>query len=1128
MKISNVAIDNKTSVFILVFIISIMGLISYINLPRESSPDISIPLVIVSTPYIGVSPEDIESLITQPIEKEINAISEVKEITSSSYEGYSIIRVEFESGYDIDDALQKVRDKVTKAEAELPPDVEKPEIIEINFSEFPIYTFTVSGPYGLIKLKDVAEDLEEDIENLDGVLDVKISGGLEREVKVDVDVNKLNYYNIRFDDITAAISDENRTIPGGSIDVNNASFLVRIPGEFDKPYIIQDLIVKIKEGKPVYVKDIADVSYSFQDRTTYSRLNETESVTVDVSKRVGANIVSIGEKIKDVLENKRKELPADLKLYTSVDFSKDIKQRVRDLENNIFSGLVLVVGVLFFFLGVRNAFFVGIAIPLSMLISFMIFEYIGITLNFIVLFSLILALGMLVDNAIVIIENIYKFLESGESLVEAAKHGTAEVAWPITTSTLTTVIAFFPMLFWPGVVGDFMKYLPITVIVTLSSSLFVALIINPVFASKFMKLEHPDDVPKTMFEKIVHPLNKITHFFVDTLLPKILTRYEKALRSSLGPVRNPNTETRVSKRNWLGLLGTFMLIILTFMGTSAPEIPNEIVLILAVAVGIGIIFLYTNPRLRVLSGTFLLLIIIMLVYREFDHGVEFFPTTQPERIYINIEAPTGTNIDMSNRIVKNLEQKLRPFLETDVREYIANVGASNNPFDGGSSTPNKSTITVQFVDFFDRQQSSLITTELIRDAIREVAGGEIEIQKEENGPPVGPPVNIEISGDDFAILGELTDQVRKIVQPTEGLVDLKDNFDQGRPELRVNIDRERAALYGMNTSLIANTIRTAINGATASKYRINEDEYDITVRLKDTQRETPDALQNMNIIYNNNEGKTLSVPLVSVASIDKSQGAGAIRRKDLKRVITISANAEEGYNQNDVLNRVKERLAGFEMPAGYKIEFTGQNEEQDKASAFLMKTFLLVMLMIFLILVIQFNSLSQPLIIMFAVLISLTGVMIGLTLWGLPFGIIMTGIGIISLAGVVVNNNIVLIDYVNILRKRGLTRREAVVTAGLRRFRPVTLTAITTVLGLIPLTFGFGFDIYSFSFVSGGVDVDFWRSMGIAVIFGLTFGTVLTLIIVPVIYTTIEDIPYAIRSAKADLKDTMLRLFRKK
>ena len=1120
MKISNVAIENRTSVFILVAIITIVGIYSYVSLPREASPDVQIPLVIVSTPYIGVSPEDIESLVTQPLEKELNAISEVKEITSSSYEGYSLIRVEFESGYNIDDALQKVRDKVNKAEPELPTDAEKPEIIEINFSEFPIFTFNISGPYGLIKLKDIAEDLEEQIENVEGVLDVKISGGIEREVKVDVDVNKMNHYNIRFDDITQAISNENRTIPGGSIDVNNSSFLVRIPGEFDKPYIVQDLIIKNKEGKPVYIKDVANVSYSFQDRSSYSRLNQHESVTVNVSKRVGANIITIADKVKEIISQKSRELPSDLNIYVSVDFSKDIRQRVIDLENNIFSGLVLVILVLLFFLGVRNAFFVGIAIPLSMLISFVIFDFIGITLNFIVLFSLILALGMLVDNAIVIIENIYKYLEEGHSLIEAAKLGTSEVAWPVSTSTLTTVVAFLPMAFWPGIVGDFMKYLPITVIVTLSSSLFVALVINPVFASKFMKLENPDEKPKTLFEKAVHPLNKVTHYFVDELLPKTLNRYEKILRASLGPVRTQDSNARVNKRNWLGILALLVLVFLVMAGVSNVKIPNELVLAVAFIASGGIIWLFTNPRLKVLSGTFLLLLLIALVYREFDHGVEFFPTTQPERIYINVEAPTGTNIDMSNRIVQNIERELKPFVETDVREYIANVGSSNNPFDGGG-TPNKSVITIQFVDYDLRNQSSIITTEQIREAIKNIPGAELEVKKEENGPPVGPPINIELIGDDFTVLGDLTSKVKNIVEAVPGVVDLKDNFDRGRPEIRVDIDRERASLYGLNTSLIASTVRTAINGATASKYRINDDEYDITVRLQEDQRKSIDALQNMNIIYNNNNGKTLSVPLVSVAKLSYSKGAGAVRRKDLQRVITISANAGEGYNANEVLDRVKQALAEFSIPAGYRLEYTGQNKEQAEASAFLGKTFLLVFLMIFLILVIQFNSLSQPLIIMFAVLISLTGVLIGLTLYGLPFGIIMTGIGIISLAGVVVNNNIVLIDYVNILRKRGLTRREAVVTAGLRRFRPVTLTAITTILGLIPLTFGFGFDIYTFSFVSGGVDVDFWRSMGIAVIFGLLFGTFLTLLIVPVIYSTLEEIPFAIRSGISSIKDLL-------
>ncbi len=1053
MKITELSIDNRTSVFILVAIIFIMGLSSYMSLPREASPDVQIPLIIVSTPYFGVAPEDIESLITQPIEKELNGISEIKTIKSSSHEGYSLIQAEFESGFDIDDALQKVRDKVDKAEAELPNDVEKPEIIEINFSEFPIMTFNIAGPQGLVKLKDIAEDVKDELDNINGVLDVKISGGLEREVQVNVDMDKLIHFNIRFDDVINTIRDENQTIPGGIIDVNNSSFLVRIPGEFDQPFIIQDLIVKIKDGSPIYVRDVADVVYAFEERTTYARLNGTECVTLSISKSLGANIIDIADQVKAVIADFEKRLPESVNFILTVDMSKDIERSVRNLENNIFSGLVLVLLVLFSLLGLRNATFVALAIPLSMLISFIILSALNITLNFIVLFSLILALGMLVDNAIVIIENIYKFLEDGHDLISSAKLGAKEVAWPITTSTLTTLMAFGPLMFWPGVVGDFMKYLPLTLIVTLASSLFVALVINPVFASKFMKLEQKMSKPKSFIGKLFAPINKMTHYFTDTMLPKTLLKYEKLLIKSL------------------------------------------------------------QARLRILGGAVLALILILFLYGVLGLGVEFFPDTDPERVFINVESPTGTNLDMSNKIAKQLETKLGAFMEVDVKEYVSNVGSSNNPFDGGAGgTPNKTTITVQYIDYDDRGQPSSKTTEEIRRAILNVAGAEIEVKKEDNGPPVGAPVNIEIIGDDFEQLGILADAVKSKIISTPGLVDLKDDYDVGRPEVKVIIDREKAALYAMNTSIIANGIRTAINGFEASKYRINEEEYDITVRLKKDQRESIDILRTMRINYNNNEGKTLSVPLISVADVKYDKGPGSINRKNLKRVVTVTGNVDSEFNANEVLSNVQQTLAGFQLPPDYSIEYTGQNEEQEKAAAFLMNAFGIAFLGIFLILVIQFNSLSQPVMIMAAVTISLIGVFIGLIAFQMPFGIIMTGIGVISLAGVVVNNNIVLIDYINILRKRGLETNEAVVQAGVRRFRPVTLTAITTILGLIPLTFGFGFDIYSFTIQGGGVDAQFWKSMGVAVIFGLLFGTILTLIIVPVMYSTLSDAPEYFKS----------------
>lgn len=1110
MKITNVSIDKRISVFILIVLITILGITSYITLPKESFPDISIPLVIVSTPYFGVSPEDIESLITQPIEKEINTIAEVKKIRSSSFEGYSLVQAEFESGYNIDEALQKVRDKVNKAEPKLPPDVEKPEIVEINFSEFPIMTVNVSGPVGLVKLKDIAEELKDEIENISGVLDVKIRGGLEREVKVDVDLTKLIHYNIRFDDIVNAINNENKTIPGGSIDVNQSSFLVRVPGEFDKPYIIEDIIVKMKDGDPVYIKNVAKVTYGFKDRSTYARVNGNDAVSIDISKRVGENIITIADRVKEILNEKENELPSNVKLYVSADQSKEIKTQVRDLENNIFSGLVLVVVVLFFFLGVRNAFLVAISIPLSMLISFYILQAMGITLNFVVLFALILALGMLVDNAIVIIENIYKFVEEGNSLIDAAKQGTAEVAWPVFTSTMTTVAAFFPLLFWPGVVGDFMYYIPLTLIITLLSSLFVALIINPVVGSVFIKLENPDNKPVTLIQKIFYPFNRITHFFVDIMLPKILSLYEKTLNFALGSRRIPGQ--KINPKNYLGIVA-----IIIYLFFIAPIVSQTVTfgflpIIINAAFGFAILWLFTHNRPRVIWSTFLLLMLITETYFQFDHGIEFFPKTQPPRLYISVNAPSGINIEASNQLLKDIEEKLKPYRENgDVKDIIAVVGASNNPFEGGSSTPNKSTITIQYKDYVDRQQNSLITTDEIRDAIINTPGAEIIIAKEEGGPPVGLPVNIEISGDDYKILAEIAERIKERIKNVAGLVDLKDDLDQGRPELRVDVNRVKAALYGLNTSSIANSIRTAINGTTASKYRVKEDEYDITVRLRSEDRNNAASLENLNIIYNNDKGTTLSVPLISVANIYQDKSPGAIKRNNLKRVTTVSADVAEGFNANEVLAIVQAEMKDFPMPPSYSYAFTGQNEEQEKAEAYISKAFLVALLMIFMILVLQFNSVSQPIIIMTAVIVSLIGVFIGLIFYAMPFGIIMTGIGVISLAGVVVNNNIVLIDYINQLRKRGLSRREAVITAGLRRFRPVTLTAITTILGLIPLTFGFGFDVYTFSIADGGESAEFWRSMGIAVIFGLGFATILTLIIVPVVYTSLEEVPDIIK-----------------
>ncbi len=1019
MSLTHFSLKHKPFVSVLVMVFVIMGLVSYITLPRESAPAITIPIVLVSTPYFGVAPSDIETLVTQPIERKLKEIADVKEIRSTSSEGMSTIEVEFEADIDIDVALQKVRDKVDLAKSELPKDAEDPIINEINLSEFPIMLVNISGDYDLVKLKEIAEDFEDQFETITGILDVTITGGLEREVKINVDLEKLKYYNLAFKDVIETIQNENQTIPGGSIEVGNLNYLVRVPGEFEDVEIIPELVVKSSGHTPIYMKDIADVEYGFKEKTSLAREGGRNCVTLSVKKRSGYNLIQIADEIKKIIEAEKAKLPSGTVVSITADRSKDIRTMVADLENNIISGLFLVVAVLFAFLGFRNSVFVAVAIPLSMLLSFIIIQALGYTLNMIVLFSLILALGMLVDNAIVLVENIYRHREEGYSPFQAALKGATEIAAPITASTVTTLVAFAPMIFWPGIMGEFMKYLPITLIITLSCSLFVALVVNPVLCEVFMK------VGKKKHEQ---------KFF-----RRLVANYEKVLRFAL------------------------------------------------------------NHRGAAIAAAFGTLMIIFILYGFFGQGVEFFPKVDPAQIMIEVTAPTGTRLEESDRIVNEIERQM-PKFQQDVTSYVANVGTEGSggfSFGGGSS-PHISWVTIEFVDRQERHQSSKKTMQEIRHDVERIPGARIEVQEPDVGPPTGPPVNVEISGDDFKVLGELAAAVRREIKNIPGLVDLKDDFDQGRPELKVRIDRKKAAIYGVNTADIAATIRTAIYGTEASDYRVGEDEYDITVRLKKSARNRLNVLENLTVFY---EGT--HIPLISLVDFEYAGGLTAIKRKDLKRVVTVSANVE-GRLANDVLKDVQATIAGMAFPPGYMVQYTGENKEQEESQQFLSRAFMVALFLIFLVLVYEFNSAAIPFTIMVSVILSLIGVFFGLMVLRMPFGILMTGIGVISLAGVVVNNAIVLIDYTQQLRERGLAKMEAIIEAGKTRLRPVMLTAITTIVGLIPLSTGLNFDFFKFRFDIGGESSQWWGPMGVAVIFGLAVATFLTLVIVPVVYYILD------------------------
>ena len=1019
MILNQMALKRQVTVLALLVIIVVAGLYSYSTLPRESFPDITIPYVFVTTTYEGVAPADMEELITIPIERKLKGIDDVEEIRSTSAEGISTVAIKFLPKVDLDDALQKVRDKVDQAEGDLPADLQDdPVIKEVNFSDMPVIRVVLSGPFSLRRLQNLAEDIQDRLESISGVLEARLTGGLEREIHVEFDLDRVRAYNVPFSSIVGSLTNSNVNMPGGSMDIGEGKYLVRVPEDFQHPSEIFSIVAFVRDGKPVYLRDLATIKDAFKDPLTRSRINREKSVTIGVLKRSGENIVRVTDEVKRVVNDMRPELPQTLQIDLTADQSNDVRLMVSDLENNIISGLILVLAVIFFFIGGQSAIFVALAIPYSMFITFSLLTGFNVTLNMVVLFSLILALGMLVDNGIVIVENIYRHMQQGESRQEAAAIGTDQVAWPVITSTLTTLGAFSPMLFWPGIMGEFMGYLPMTLIMALSASLFVALVINPVLSARYQKI------------KTNKPAKK---------------------RASREP-----------------LIKQFYLVLLKWS---------------------------LRHRWLVISSAVILLIAATLAFVFFGKGTEFFPDTEPRRAYVNIKMPEGTNLDTSDQLVARIENIVSEY--EDIRYVIANIGAiGGDPFSQGGTGTHISRVVLDFKDLHDRSRpSSEIVNEVRQRILKTIHGAEVQVEKEEEGPPTGPPINIEIFGEDILMLGELAARARKIIKDIPGLVDLKDNFVKGKPEIRVRVDKEKSALMGLDTYTIAYTVKSAINGVKAGVYREGKDEYDIIARLPERDRQSIKSLKRITVSGPQGE----PIPLTSLAAVKLGSGIGAIMRLDQKRVVTVSGDVS-GRLANDVIKDIDARLSQqIDWPKGYSFQFTGEQEEQAKAQAFLGKAFFACIALILLILLTQFNSLVTPLIILASVVLSLIGVFLGLLITGTAFGIIMTGIGVISLAGVVVNNAIVLIDYINQQLAKGLSSTEALLRAGAVRFRPVMLTAITTILGLLPMATGISFDFGKMAFDIGGESSQWWGPMAVAVIFGLGFATLLTLILVPVL-----------------------------
>ena len=1039
MRLTDLAIKKSMTSIALMVLSIIVGVYSYVVLPRESSPDVKIPYVMVYAPYYGTSPEDMENLVTRKLETQLKGVADVEEMTSTSSEGVSTVVMEFKPSVDMGDALQKVRDAIELAKPELPQDVRDDMLVyELSSSDWPIMQIVLSGPFDLARLKQVGEDVQEVIEQIPGVLAVDLTGGAEREVRIDVDPERLRFFGVSLEDVKDAIALENVTLPGGEISLGTYEYAVRVPGEFGSVEAIPGLVVNPAVDPPVYVRDVARVTFGTKDRDSISRKEGRESVTLSVKKRTGENIIAIAERVNTTLDGLRETLPDGTAIAVMSDQSIVIRDMVTELENNILSGLILVVVVLFLFLGFTNSLFVGVAIPFSMLISFVVISALGLTLNMVVLFSLILALGMLVDNAIVIVENIFRHRTEGKDGVEAASSGTSQVGTAVIASTLTTLCAFGPLVFWPGIMGEFMKYLPLTLIITLISSLLVALVFNPVLCARFMSVPETDGKKK-------RPGDRLMDLGIRT--------YEPTLKWAL------------------------------------------------------------DHRALVLVSVVLLLVVMVGVYERFNAGVELFPDTDPTYAYVQISAPSGTRIEQSDSYARSVEQAVSQIPDLDV--YVTEVGAAGDQSFGGSqeAPPHLTRLSMEFVDFEDRQYSSRAMLERLRGMLETFTGAELVIDKQEEGPPTGKPVNIEIVGEDFERLGDLARQVKARIEDIPGLVNLEDDFDRGLPQLVVRPDLDKAARMGLRTMDVASTVLTAVKGDDVGKYRVGEDEYDIVVRYDSPARASREDLENLTVFY---EGE--DIPLTSFAEVEFTTGLASISRIDGKRVVTVSADAASGYNGNALLAEAQSRLAEFQMPPGYHLEYTGESEDQAEATDFLGKAFLLAVMLIFIVLVTQFDSILIPVVILNTVILSLIGVFLGLLITQTPFGIIMTGVGVISLAGIVVNNAIVLLDYIQQLRAAGMEKIDAIMEAGRTRFRPVVLTAVTTILGLIPLTTGVSFNFnhlfdgeWGKLITVGGDSSQWWGPMGVAVIWGLGVATFLTLVVVPVMYSSIDPFVRVLR-----------------
>jgi len=1122
-KLTSWAIDNRTAIYIIAIIISAYGLVKFNSMPKEQFPDIVVPTISVSTIYVGNSPKDIENLVTRPIEKQLKGISgaKVNKIQSTSQADYSLIVVEFDTDVKTEIAKQKVKDAIDKARTDLPTDLtQEPDVQEFAFSEMPIMFVNISGDYDGIKLKQYADKMQDRIEELSEVTRAEIVGAPEREIQVNVDPYKMTVSRISFTDIENAISRENHDITGGLIEVGDMKRTLKIKGQFATAADMQDIVVRSSaQGASVYLRDIAEIRDTIKERDSYARLDGKNVVTLNIVKRAGENLINCADKVKAIVADmqEKQELPKDLKVVFTGDQSKQTKTSFTDLINTIVIGFILVLIILMFFMGVTNAFFVALSVPLSVFVAFLFLPLadaiIGtnVTLNFIVLFALLFGLGIIVDDAIVVIENTHRIYNNGKvPIIRSAKEAAGEVFIPVLAGTATTLAPFFPLLFWKGLIGKFMIYLPTILILTLAASLIVAFFFNPVFAVTFMRPEGKEyEKPKAAVFKnkwfivfiaaglLLHlagmhglanfslilsvlmvfnayVLNGAIHAFQKKVLPALMNRYEKLLRWIL--------QRKRPVWAFVSLFGLFI-----------------------VAIGL----LMASIKMGRTKQT-------------------FFPSGDPNFVYVYLKLPVGTDVKYTDSITHVLENRVYKVLEKEkpgtegsiVESIISNVAVSaNNPRDNNRSIQsNLGRIQVSFVEYAKRHgKRTGPYKDSIRTAVQGIPGASIEVAQEDNGPPTDPPVNIEVAGDDFESIASVATQLFNYLDTNRiaGVENLQADVDLNNPEITVNVDREKAMMEGVSTGQIGMEIRTAVFGKEVSKIKDGEDEYKIQLRYIDLLRNNITDIMNMRITFMDmNTMRVKSLPLSAVARVDYTNTTGGVKRKNVKRTIQLQSNVLDPTMVAPINTQLQAKIDDFKskmkIPPDVTIRLSGQSEQEKETNSFLGLSFVIAVGLIFLILVLQFNSMSKPFIVVTEIFFSVIGVLLGYAFTGMTIATIMLLVGIVGLAGIVIKNGILLIEFTDELRGRGMRTREAAIQAGKIRIVPVLLTALATMLGLLPLAVGFNIDFeglfthFKPAIFFGGDSVVFWGPLSWTIIFGLMFSFFLTLVMVPSMYLIAE------------------------